>query len=75
MLLVRKLSLSDESQIRDLTKPMPPEGFCALCGKKDEICSCQKYNCKCDILAIDCKWPECLCEDCLEIICTCAKNE
>jgi len=75
MLLVRKFKIINENQIRDLTKPIPPEGFCAICGKKDEICNCEKYNCKCGVLAINCKWPECLCQDCLEISCVCIENE
>jgi len=75
MLLVRKLKLTNKSKIRDLTKPMPPEGFCPLCEKKDNICDCYKYNCKCGVLAINCIWPDCICKKCLEIVCVCVKNE
>jgi len=53
MLLVRKFKITNKNQIRDLTKPMPPEGFCAICGKKDVNCNCEKYNCKCGMLAIN----------------------
>ena len=80
MSLFRKLKLiikkqNCESNIRDLTKPMPPEGFCPLCGKKNDICKCEKLNCQCNIEAINCIWPECICSHCLEIDCECNKNE
>ena len=51
-------------KIRNLHEKMPPEGFCGLCGLKNDECACTKYNCKCDILATECKWPSCICMDC-----------
>ena len=74
MLLIRKLKITDKSKIRDLTEPMPPEGFCPICGEKNEKCKCEMYNCKCDITAINCDWPACVCQSCLEINCVC-ENE
>ena len=77
MLLVRKLKIKNNNKntVRDLTKEMPPEGFCPLCGKKDSLCKCEKLNCHCNIEAINCIWPECLCSVCLEIDCECDKDE
>lgn len=73
MLLVRKLKITKNIKIRDLTKTMPLEGFCAICEKENEKCDCEKYNCKCGVQAINCIWPECLCQVCLEINCVCKK--
>lgn len=75
MKILRKRKINDELEIRDFTEPWPEPGICPLCGKKDEECKCQKFNCKCNILAIDCKWPECICISCLEINCGCVKDE
>ena len=80
MLLVRKLlsifkKQNCESNIRDLTKSMPPEGFCPLCDKKNNVCKCEKLDCRCNIKAINCTWPECVCKNCLEIDCECYNNE
>lgn len=74
MLLIRKINLKNKNKIRDLTKPMPPEGMCPLCGEINEECKCEMYSCKCDVIAVSCKWPECVCQSCLEIKCVC-KNE
>lgn len=73
MLLVRKLSITKNCNIRDLTQPMPPEGFCPICEKKDDDCKCEKYNCKCNVLSLECNWPLCICQNCLEIHCKCEK--
>ena len=75
MKTLRKSKLNEESNLRDFTKPFPPEGICPLCGISEDDCKCEKLNCKCDLLAINCKWPSCLCNDCLEIICECKENE
>jgi hypothetical protein len=76
MQTIKRIKLSKEVVIRDLSKPMPPEGFCAICGKKEVLCLCEKYNCLCEIIATDCKWPLCVCKFCLEVNCICEnKNE
>ena len=75
MKILRKIKISDNVELRDFTEPWPPEGFCPLCGKSDDECKCEKFNCKCNILAINCYWPECLCKECLEINCECNNNE
>ena len=80
MSFFRKLKLkikkqNSEINIRDLTKSMPPVGFCSLCGKKNDVCTCEKLDCKCNIKAINCIWPNCICDNCLEIDCECFKNE
>ena len=75
MKVLRKTKICENIVLRDFTEPWPDEGFCPLCGKKEENCKCEKLNCQCNILAIKCKWPECLCNNCLEIICECVKNE
>ena len=75
MNILRKLKIKNDIETRDFSEPWPPEGFCPLCGKKDETCKCEKLNCQCNILAIGCKWPVCVCAVCLEINCECNKNE
>ena len=75
MKIIRRLKLENESVIRDFSKPWPPEGFCPLCGKKNNICQCEKLDCQCGIKAINCKWPECICKDCLEINCECKDDK
>lgn len=75
MKILRKAKINEDVVLRDFTEPWPPEGFCPLCGKSEEDCKCEKLNCQCGLLAINCKWPECLCNVCLEIICECDKNE
>ena len=69
MKILRKRKIEDALDLRDLTKPWPADGLCSLCGKKDEACKCEKLNCQCGILAINCKWPICVCNSCLEINC------
>jgi len=71
MQTIRKKLIETNNDIRDLTLPMPPEGFCCICGKKDEKCLCEKFNCSCDIVALECRWPACVCEKCLEVVCIC----
>lgn len=66
-----KKNVKESNSVRDLTLPMPPEGFCGICAKKNEDCLCEKYNCLCDISALECRWPACVCEKCLEIVCIC----
>lgn len=75
MKILRKAKIKDKTTLRDFTKTWPPDDFCHICGKVDEVCKCEKLNCRCYILATNCKWPECLCSVCLEIICECKKNE
>ena len=67
MKILRRRKIEDTLELRDLTKPWPDAGFCPLCGKKDEVCKCEKLNCQCGILAINCNWPTCVCSCCLEI--------
>lgn len=52
------------------------EGTCSLCNNKDKNCKCTILDCHCNISAIICKWPDCLCESCFELpkMCRC-KNE
>jgi|OM-RGC.v1.035451204 hypothetical protein len=65
-----------KSNLRNFSEKMPPDGVCGLCGLLDEKCSCVKYNCKCNIFALECVWPECTCLKCLEIDKNCkCKNE
>ena len=75
MKILSKTKINKNVVLRDFTEPWPPEGFCPLCGQTEEDCKCEKLKCRCGLLAINCKWPECLCNNCLEIICECDKNE
>ena len=52
------------------------DGVCPLCEKKDDNCDCTILNCHCNISSIECKWPDCVCNICLETprYCRC-KNE
>ena len=45
MKILRKIKISDNVELRDFTEPWPPEGFCPLCGKPDDECKCEKFNC------------------------------
>ena len=56
-----------KSNIRDFSKKIPELGFCALCNLLEEDCKCVKYLCKCDVLALNCTWPNCICTKCLDI--------
>lgn len=64
-----------KSNIRDFSKKMPDRGFCALCNLIEEDCKCTKYFCKCDILALECFWPNCICKKCLELNSSCECRE
>ena len=75
MKILKKKKIEEDTVIRDFSEPWPPEGYCPLCGKKNETCTCEKLDCQCNIKAINCIWPECICSDCLEINCGCNKNE
>jgi len=79
MQIIKKTKVCKGVKIRDLTQPIPPEGFCAICGieeSKEENCECIKYNCFCEIQASKCKWPRCICNNCLELSCVCVnKND
>ena len=75
MQTIKKIKVSKAVQIRDLTKPMPPEGYCAICGKKENLCLCEKYNCLCGIKATECTWPLCICNSCLEVNCICESKD
>ena len=75
MQTIKKTKVSKAIQIRDLTKPMPPEGYCAICGKKENFCLCEKYNCLCGIKATECTWPLCICNNCLEVNCICESKD
>lgn len=78
MQIIKKINVCEGVKIRDLTQPMPPDDFCAICGKKESEennCICTKYNCFCGIKAEKCKWPSCICTNCLELNCICeSKN-
>ena len=70
-----KCSKIPEAILRDFTTPIPDYPICSLCNKIEGVdCNCYVFNCKCEIPATKCKWPECVCENCLEINCVC-KNE
>lgn len=75
MITLCKKRQNNKEEIRDFTKPWPAQGYCPLCSKKNKLCKCEKLNCHCNILAIECKWPECLCDICLELKCKCEINE
>ena len=75
MIILRKKKQSDKEVTRDFTQSWPEAGYCPLCSKTNKLCNCKKYNCQCNILAIECKWPECICCICLELKCQCKSNE
>ena len=54
------------SELRDFSTPVPDYPLCSLCNKDvSKECKCHVYVCKCNIPANQCKWPECICEICL----------
>jgi hypothetical protein len=61
-------------KIRNFHEEMPPEGFCGLCNLKDAECKCIKHKCECDILSLNCEWPNCLCLNCDNFKKKCACN-
>lgn len=68
--------MSSNEKTRDFTKPIPEDHICPLCNLDNKDCECIKHNCKCNIIALECKWPDCVCYDCLQIIDVCrCKNE
>ena len=60
--------------IRDFKEPIPEDHICPLCNLDNKDCECLKYNCKCDNLAINCQWPDCICNNCLQISKNCECN-
>ena len=63
--------MSSKKNIRDFTESMPEDHVCPLCGLDNKDCKCIKYNCKCDILALNCIWPDCICSKCLQVSSKC----
>ena len=61
--------MSKKRKLRDLSKPMPPEGICPLCGEEENSdCSlCEKYQHEC----LDCKCSKVDCPCCLTGVCSC----
>ena len=66
--------MASNKNIRDFTEPMPEDYICPLCNLDNKDCECLKYNCKCDKLAINCQWPDCICINCLQISKKCGCN-
>ena len=58
--------MSSNSKLRDFSTKIPEEHTCPLCNLSNKGCKCIKHKCKCDILAMYCKWPGCLCKSCLD---------
>ena len=74
LLFNKKSNITSNSQLTVIV----PEGICPLCKKADEKCICTILNCNCNISSINCDWPDCVCEECLEmpVSCNCrCKNE
>ena len=63
--------MTSKKNLRDFTEVMPNDLICPLCSLENKDCKCIKYNCKCDILAIKCIWPDCVCAQCLEVTSKC----
>ena len=58
--------MSSKKKLRDFTQVMPEDHICPLCNLDNKDCECIKHKCKCEIEAINCIWPDCICNSCLE---------
>ena len=59
--------MSSQNKLRDFTSPIPEDHICPLCNLDNKDCVCVKYNCKCNVVALECIWPNCICNKCLYV--------